>query len=137
MQDAFRATDEAIQIMQDLDARAAVAIHWGTFKLTDEPRDDPALEDQHHDDDGDGDGIKSPNILQNCRNPRSMLCFDSREGDTPGEDIGTFLQKHIASGHLLQLKVLDLEHVFRPQLPKNIGKLIYDYELQTKHKNKK
>ncbi|GMY34736.1 probable disease resistance protein At1g58602 [Fagus crenata] len=62
----------------------------------------------HVHDDGDGDGIKSPNILQNCRNPRSMLCFDSREGDTPGEDIGTFLQKHIASGHLLQLRYLIL-----------------------------
>ncbi|GMY34730.1 probable disease resistance protein At1g58602 [Fagus crenata] len=79
----------------------------------------------HGHDDGDGDGIKSPNIMQNCSNPRSMLCFDSREGDTPGEDIGIFLQKHIASGHPLQLKVLDLEHVFRPQLPKNIGKLIH------------
>ncbi|MFK4872216.1 MBL fold metallo-hydrolase [Novosphingobium sp. ZW T3_23] len=35
--------DDAIQIMLDLEARAAVGIHWGTFKLTDEAKDDPAL----------------------------------------------------------------------------------------------
>jgi L-ascorbate metabolism protein UlaG (beta-lactamase superfamily) len=35
--------EEAIQIMQDLKAQHAVAMHWGTFKLTDEPREDPVV----------------------------------------------------------------------------------------------
>ncbi|HEX7854512.1 MAG TPA: MBL fold metallo-hydrolase [Sphingobium sp.] len=34
--------EEAIQIMLDLDAHTSVGIHWGTFKLTDEPWEDPA-----------------------------------------------------------------------------------------------
>lgn len=33
--------EEAIQIFDDIGAKAAVGMHWGTFKLTDEQRDDP------------------------------------------------------------------------------------------------
>lgn len=33
--------DEALQIMLDLDTRKAVGIHWGTFDLTDEAREEP------------------------------------------------------------------------------------------------
>ncbi|KAK7858238.1 disease resistance protein rpm1 [Quercus suber] len=66
----------------------------------------------------------TPNILQSYRNPLSLLYFDTCEGDKPGAAIGHCLKKGIASGHLLYLKVLDLEHVFRPHLPKSIGKLI-------------
>ena len=33
--------EEAVQMMLDLEARQAIAIHWGCFQLTDEPRDEP------------------------------------------------------------------------------------------------
>jgi L-ascorbate metabolism protein UlaG (beta-lactamase superfamily) len=33
--------DEAVQIHKDLGARYSVAMHWGTFQLTDEPIDEP------------------------------------------------------------------------------------------------
>ncbi|BBD99851.1 hypothetical protein SAMIE_1033520 [Sphingobium amiense] len=34
--------EEAIQIMCDLDAKAAIGMHWGVFRMTDEAWDDPA-----------------------------------------------------------------------------------------------
>ena len=65
------------------------------------------------------------NKLLSCRRPPSMLYFDSREGNKPGEDSGNLLRKGIAGGHLLQLQVIDLEHVFRPQLPSTIRRLTH------------
>ena len=54
----------------------------------------------------------------------SFMSFDTREGTKPGEDIGNFLRKTISSGCFKVLKVLDLERVFRQQLPNTIGNLI-------------
>jgi L-ascorbate metabolism protein UlaG (beta-lactamase superfamily) len=33
--------EQAVQAFLDLGARTFVAMHWGTFKLTDEPLDEP------------------------------------------------------------------------------------------------
>jgi len=33
--------DEAVRILEDLEAARAIGIHWGVFRLTDEPRDEP------------------------------------------------------------------------------------------------
>ena len=33
--------EEAIQIHQDIKSRKSIAMHWGTFQLTDEPMDEP------------------------------------------------------------------------------------------------
>ena len=57
------------------------------------------------------------------KKPISYLSFDPREGYEPGEDVRKFLQEAIASGCFRNLEVLDLEHVFRPQFPDNIGRL--------------
>ena len=36
-------TDEAVQAHLDLRARYSVGMHWGTFRLTDEPLDEPPV----------------------------------------------------------------------------------------------
>ncbi|KAJ7963283.1 Disease resistance protein [Quillaja saponaria] len=72
-----------------------------------------------------GFDVNSVNVPLQERNPLSILFFDTREGNKPGEDIGNFLLKGIVSGYFNALKILDLERVFRPQLqPKIIRKLV-------------
>ncbi|GMN36879.1 hypothetical protein TIFTF001_006364 [Ficus carica] len=63
------------------------------------------------------------NILREDSRPLSIMVFDSREGNKPGEDVRNFLLQGIRSGNFQGLLVLDLEGVFRPQLPSAIGKL--------------
>ena len=41
MQAAHMDPDEAVQVHRDLQAKRSVAMHWGTFVLTDEPVEDP------------------------------------------------------------------------------------------------
>ncbi|XP_027364639.1 probable disease resistance protein RF9 [Abrus precatorius] len=53
----------------------------------------------------------------------SFLSFDAQEGSKPGEDVGNFLKRCISSNCFLLLRVLDLERVYKPRLPKNIARL--------------
>ena len=41
MRDHHCDPDEAVRIFKDLNAEYAFACHWGTFRLTDEPYDEP------------------------------------------------------------------------------------------------
>ncbi len=42
MQDQHCNPEDAVRIFLALEAKRAIGIHWGTFQLTDEPRDEPA-----------------------------------------------------------------------------------------------
>ncbi|XP_048419853.1 probable disease resistance protein RF9 [Pyrus x bretschneideri] len=65
----------------------------------------------------------SANFPSHYRDLVSIISFDTREGNKPGEEIGNFLRRGIAGGFFHRLQVLDLERVFRPELPNTIGKL--------------
>ncbi|QCE07786.1 disease resistance protein RPM1 [Vigna unguiculata] len=53
----------------------------------------------------------------------SFLSFDTRLASKSGHDIRNFLQHCILNNCLLQLRVLVLEGVYKPNLPKDIAKL--------------
>ncbi|XP_050207300.2 probable disease resistance RPP8-like protein 2 [Mercurialis annua] len=65
----------------------------------------------------------STSIFPCYKNAVSFLSFDTREGSRAGEDMENFLDRCISSGSFLFLWVLDLENVYRPKLPKLVGKL--------------
>lgn len=68
--------------------------------------------------------ISLSDSLQDYRDVVSFLSFNTEEGSKPGEDIEYFLRKYISAKCFIWLRVLDLERVFRPQLPSTLGKLI-------------
>ncbi|WJX20113.1 hypothetical protein P8452_09705 [Trifolium repens] len=53
----------------------------------------------------------------------SFLSFDTQEGSKPGQQVGNFLKGCISSDCFLLLRVLDLECVYKPKLPKRIKRL--------------
>nr|KYP50498.1 putative disease resistance RPP8-like protein 2 [Cajanus cajan] len=57
--------------------------------------------------------------------PLSVFFFDKREGSKPGEHVEKILSKGIASEQFRDIRVLDLERIFRPQLPRTLCKLIH------------
>ncbi|XP_076892287.1 putative disease resistance RPP13-like protein 2 [Bidens hawaiensis] len=59
------------------------------------------------------------------QNLRSYISFNGRKKDTPAEEVGTFLERIIGSRGFGLLNVLDLEGVYRPHLPDNLGNLYH------------
>ncbi|KAK4566635.1 hypothetical protein RGQ29_002768 [Quercus rubra] len=71
-----------------------------------------------------GDNTDIATLQASYRKSLSFMSFDYREGSQPGDEIGNFLQRCISGRSLLLLRVLDLERVFRPQLPKVLSALV-------------
>ncbi|KAL4632170.1 hypothetical protein ACB092_04G033000 [Castanea dentata] len=71
-----------------------------------------------------GDNSAIATLQASYRKSLSFMSFDYREGSQPGDEIGNFLQRCISCRCFLLLRVLDLERVFRPQLPKVLSKLV-------------
>ncbi|XP_076888370.1 putative disease resistance protein At1g50180 [Bidens hawaiensis] len=58
-------------------------------------------------------------------NIQSYISFNGRKKDMPAEEVGRFLKTIIGVRGFGLLKVLDLEGVYRPRLPKNLGNLFH------------
>ncbi|CAL5414097.1 unnamed protein product [Camellia sinensis] len=73
--------------------------------------------------DGEITNLSTP-LLPGHKHVISFRSFDTREGSQPGEELGRFLDRWISCGYFLSMRVLDLERVFRPELPKSLGELV-------------
>uniref|UniRef100_A0A7N2QYI4 Uncharacterized protein n=1 Tax=Quercus lobata TaxID=97700 RepID=A0A7N2QYI4_QUELO len=60
--------------------------------------------------------------ISQIQNLRSYLAFDIQKNDMPATEIDKFLNKVIGQNFGL-LRVVDLERVYKPKLPDNMGKL--------------
>ncbi|XP_042485863.1 disease resistance protein RPP8-like [Macadamia integrifolia] len=62
--------------------------------------------------------------LKTYKSVRYFWCFNYPGGYKPGQELGSFLKRCINNNYLWFLRVLDLESVYKPSLPKAIGELI-------------
>ncbi|XP_059462102.1 probable disease resistance protein RF45 [Corylus avellana] len=65
----------------------------------------------------------SPKEYSHMQQLRSYLSFNTQNKDTPALEIGNFLREVIGRQGFGLLRVLDLERVYKPKLPENLGKL--------------
>ncbi|XP_016445542.2 putative disease resistance protein At1g59780 [Nicotiana tabacum] len=89
-------------------------------RLVDHLHEDDVTHRQIH---GNDHPISSNSFRRLYGNVLSFLSFDTQEGSKPGENIGCFLSKCISNRCFRSLRVLDLEKVFRPQLPRELSAL--------------
>ncbi|XP_058770168.1 disease resistance protein RPP13-like [Vicia villosa] len=70
-----------------------------------------------------GDSTDSTSFQSYYKDVLSFHSFDTQEGSKPGKQVGNFLKGCISSDCFLLLLVLDLERVYKPNLPKHISRL--------------
>ncbi|CAK8572967.1 unnamed protein product [Lathyrus sativus] len=70
-----------------------------------------------------GDSTDSTSFQTYYKDVLSFHSFDTQEGSKPGQQVGNFLKGCISSDNFLLLLVLDLERVYKPNLPKCISRL--------------
>ena len=68
------------------------------------------------------DFVDPKEYISQIQNLRSYLAFDIQKNDMPATEIDRFLNK-VAGQKFGLLRVVDLERVYKPKLPDNMGKL--------------